>query len=199
MKRVIYLFICLIILSSILSFNNFAEATEWTNLYKDVLTPNYPSFESIWNSHPSSSNVTHVVVGMNNGSTNENFLDARFILNEVFVSNYLPWDMDTYSFTDGIETVEIERGIDSPDGFLDNSDGLMPNIRVGIWPYFEFGYGDISAGEHATCIFKTRGEYIYLEGDTIAHVTAVPEPATMFLFLSGLLSLIGVKFKKWAV
>jgi hypothetical protein len=142
--------------------------------------------------------VEHDITVGNDGSTDENFLNSIFVLNEIFA--YDAYDFVTWNVQD--ERFEAQYNGDQwdyiyisyYDGIFDNSDGSIDNLREGIWPYFDLG--NINAQEEIILSYGSEGNYFYMEGDTLAHVTPVPEPATIFIFLSGLLSLVGLKLKK---
>jgi hypothetical protein len=192
MKKKLFIQLCIVILILFVSYSHAAaDSVEWTNLYNGPFT-NYSSFKNHWLiSYENYPQETHTVTTWNDGTTNENFLDAIFVLNEVYVNNYLSWDQANGYFTDGTDILYLG----SYDGLFDNSEGRVANLNFGIWPYFDMG--DLNAsGNMESCTFTIDGDYIYLEGDTLAHVTAVPEPMTIFLFLSGLAGLMGVKIKR---
>jgi hypothetical protein len=192
MKKNSFITIGLIIFFVICGFYNFAAADEWTNLYNSPGN-NHPSFHAIWDVTNMGVNINaHTIYEWNDGLSNENFMDCRFVLNEVFASSYMTWDETNGYFTDGSSVIELSIY----DGLFDNSDGSIPNMRVGIWPYLELGNMYATHDSDSQIIFYTLGNYLYLEGDTLSHVTAVPEPATIGLFLSGLLSLVGLKIKR---
>jgi hypothetical protein len=180
-----------VLLLAVAYFNNSAEAAEWTNLYNDPLNQ-YPSFNSTWDTTHYYPESEHTITIWNDGSTSEDFLDSIFVLNEVFYINFLSWNDTNKYFTDGTYVIRLN----SYDGLFDNSDGAIANMQVGIWPYFEVGNLYAAHDNEAVVTFITEGSYFYLEGDTLAHVTAVPEPMTIFLFLSGLAGLMGVKIKR---
>ncbi len=144
----------------------------------------YPSFNWIWNQV----GTNHSVEVWNDGLTAENFLNSRLVLNVVLLldGTQLNWDVNNKYFSDGTRTVSLS----SYDGEFDNTGGLIPNMRTGIWPYFDMG-NLLAGGAHAAKNFDATGSfYLYLEGDTIADVQPVPEPSSLFLLSLGLIALL---------
>ncbi|MCK9554392.1 PEP-CTERM sorting domain-containing protein [bacterium] len=147
----------------------------------------YPSFNWIWNQ----AGTNHSVEVWNDGSTAENFLDSRLVLNVVLLldGTQLNWDTTNKYFSDGARTVSLS----SYDGEFDNTSGLIANMRTGIWPYFDMG-DLLAGGAHAAKNFDATGSfYLYLEGDTIANVQPVPEPGSWFLLSAGLAVLLFIR------
>jgi hypothetical protein len=198
MKKLYLLLLAVIIILSAAFLSYTAEAAEWTNLYNDSAPGSqYPSFYSDWQEDLTGAfEYTHTITIGNDGSTNENFLDSIFVLNRVYIG------FDFYTWNETEERFEAQYMSNPPeylylnyyDGVFDNSDNSVANLAQGIWPYFDLG--NINAGEETIFSFISTGTYYFMEGDTLAHVTPVPEPATIFMFLSGLLSLVGLKLKK---
>ncbi|MBN2190951.1 MAG: PEP-CTERM sorting domain-containing protein [Candidatus Aureabacteria bacterium] len=144
----------------------------------------YPSFNWIWNQV----GTNHSVEIWNDGSTAENFLNSRLVLNVVLLldGTQLNWDTTNKCFSDGTRTVSLS----SYDGEFDNTSGLIPNMRTGIWPYFNMG-DLLAGGAHSAKNFDATGSfYLYLESDTIADVQPVPEPASLLLLGAGLIALL---------
>lgn len=144
----------------------------------------YPSFKWTW----THSEDAHSIEEWNDGSTNENFFNARFVFNIVRVSDgtELSWDVSNKYFTDGIRIVYITNY----DGEFDNTGCAISNMKEGIWPYYDF---DTlwAGGEHVIRNFEVTGaSWSRLEGDTIANVMPIPEPLSFLLFATGLVGAI---------
>ncbi len=140
----------------------------------------YASFKWTW----THSEEDHSIEEWNDGSTNENFFNARFVFNIVRLldGTELNWDTNNRYFTDGARTVYIT----DYNGEFDNTGGLIPNMKQGIWPYYDFDTLWAGGGHIIRTFTVTGASWSRLEGDTIADVELVPEPGSFLLFATGL-------------
>ena len=178
-----------LVLAVVILMSAAGPAQAYTNLF-NYAGGEYPSFKWTWTTVDG-----HSIEEWNDGSTEENFFDTRFVFNIVRLSDgttELDWDVVNKYFTDGTDTVYITNY----NGEFDNTDGLIPNMKLGIWPYYDFGTLWAN-GEHVTRNFEVTGSsWSRLEGDTIAHIEAVPEPSSWLLLGTGLIGLYEINRKK---
>jgi len=178
----------LILVGFFLFVNHTAYA--WINLYNDY-DNQYPALEWDWDY---SGGDTHTLTVWNNGSTDEDFIDVLSVLNYVkHGSTVLNWDNENNYFTDGAGTIISVTGYD---GIFDNTNGEIPNMSVGKWPYFS--YGDLLAsGNRVSNTFNVYGPWTHLETDEITReLKPVPEPSSMVLFSIGIIGLFFAGFRK---
>jgi hypothetical protein len=158
------------------------EARAWVNLYNDY-NHQYPAFKWRWRAR---GRTQHTLTEWNTGTTNENFFDTRFVLNYVKYGRHVyKWDTVHNYFLSGKKVLKITNY----DGIFDNSEGVIPNMQLGKWPYYSYGTLYHTSNK-VSRTFNVYGKWSHLEGDTIADVRPVPEPQTFILLGIGLTGII---------
>jgi len=174
--------------SGLLVFFVGLEAYGWMNLYNDY-DHQHSAFEWTWSVQ---SPTQHTLTEWNTGITNEDFFDTRFVLNYVtYAGQTYSWDTVNNYFVSGTNTLTVTNY----EGIFDNSQGIIPNMNVGKWPYYSYGTLYHTSNKVART-FNTYGNWSHLEGDTIADVRPVPEPQTILLLGIGVAGLIFARAKR---